>query len=286
MAYQFNCIVQDKMKIFLFLTFSSLLLLVQINCEPVTFENVADSFRDKIKATKIKWVPNIDFMLKIYERKPNTSDLNLQDMIPFLSEEQRELYLSNVPNRMEVQGMPARTFISKQISEINFMQMKTFRKLHDAIITGLNFDSPSEYDNEFREPFDASFNEWNVKPFKKPDAELFKKSWPTMTAQYDRLKRKFDNVVKNVALLRQQANGPQIVNCRLSFAKMKINTDPDDVTSIINDELLEQLNEMKQKQSELAIQLQELKSIISRYNIQRTIWARFLIGTEKTPRLA
>lgn len=223
-------------------------------------------------------------LLKIYERKEGTRSLFLQDMIPFLSQEQKEIYLSKVPEAMQIEGMNARTFLSKEISAINFMQTKNFTRIHDGIIAGLHFKLPSEYDGEFKEKFDASYHKWNGEPFKKANAERVKEQWGNVIAQYEKLKGKFDEAVHQINELRHCANGIQIVRCRLCFSKIRNENDTKIIMSVINDELLSKLKEMKEKQKELAGQLIHLQSIISKYNIQRTIWARFLIGTEKTPR--
>ncbi|XP_031637984.1 uncharacterized protein LOC116350354 [Contarinia nasturtii] len=224
-------------------------------------------------------------MTDISEKAANVKT-EYRSVAPFITKDMKLKVLAKVPKEMQIDGKNARRFLSREITSINSIRMINITKLNEEIITGLNFNSPSDYDNEFREPFDASFNSWNETPVKKADLQRVEKHLKVMLAQHAKLEERFDRVVSTIANLIFRANAVQTIDCEISFDDIIDATDTEVITSIINDRLLAKLNEMTQKQSELSVQLEDLKSIISRYNIQRTIWARFIIGTEKTPRSA
>ncbi|XP_031638000.1 uncharacterized protein LOC116350364 [Contarinia nasturtii] len=265
---------------------SSLLIFVQvINCDPVTFAQVVQSFNTKANATGVKLKSSLDFLVKISEKARFIKAFNMRDVPLFTTREEREEVLAEVLKRTTVNGMNATDFLRKEIISIDFDQTQTITQLKEDIIKGLNFAAPSKYDVEFGGSFDHSFNEWHVKRAKKSEAQNVKDKLNVMIKQDTKLKERFDTLATEITELSFKLNHVGINECSSKLNSLLTEILPAGKIATIKT-VVKQFTEIKNNQAMKMRHMQEMKHTLSRYNVQRTIWARFIIGLEKTPRLA
>lgn len=260
----------------------------------MTYSSLVSKFYDKAAEKRIKMNGKLDFMISI---SPNIEQAISEFEIfknEFMNFTRINQVFQNVPDEFEIDETAARWLVRGDIDEINHVHLVRFRRKIEEIYTELEADSPSI----FNSMFDESYENWIRNPTSKNHIQRIDKDMNSMEMEFQRLQQKYNATIKAANQLKATIlTDNNLAN--VLFERLIIETDVQRAKEC-TEEIVTTLDGISSKmyniynvlnhifvfltvlgissdENSLLEQLEKIKKILEAYNLQRTMWAEFLI---------
>lgn len=235
-----------------------------------------NKFYSKAETKKVQLRPQLDFLLKLTENEDEIK-IKLNNLIsrPVNSKKIKQA-LEWIPANMKIIGKNAHTVLSETIRLINNEHMEQIKNLKASVYSQVIFDSPSKYDVNF----DIMFEKWEHKPIDVKHLKKVSDDINTMKIQYHNLQANFNKQVQKLDALQTKIDTDVSYTNDLLDALLGMHSLEQMMKTITTFERIK--DRISNHRTQLIQILENLKKILSIYNIERISYAEYLIGMKES----